>query len=92
MNVRQGPGTNFPVIGRMTAGQSFEITGKNPRGDWYQFSLNGQPGWVMANLVNISGDVNAVQVATNIPSPPPAPRATRAATDGSGRPMRQHQW
>lgn len=75
LNVRRGPGTNYAVIGRLTAGQSYEITGKNPVGDWLQFDLNGQQGWVIANLVSVSGDSNTVQVAENIPAPPPPPTA-----------------
>ena len=29
VNVRRGPGTNYPVIGRLSAGQAFPVTGKN---------------------------------------------------------------
>ena len=32
VNVRSGPGTNYAQIGRLQAGQSFDITGKNPTG------------------------------------------------------------
>ena len=56
VNARRGPGTNYPVIGRLTAGQAYPVTGKNARGDWYQFDLDGQPAWVIANLVNVSSD------------------------------------
>jgi uncharacterized protein YraI len=72
VNVRRGPGTNYPVIGRLDAGQAYPVTGKNARGDWYQFDLNGQPGWVIANLVSISSDPTAIQVAQNIPAVPTA--------------------
>jgi hypothetical protein len=75
VNVRRGPGTNYAVMGRLTAGQAFPVTGKNERGDWYQFDFDGQPAWVIANLVNISGDADAVAVAENIP-PAPTPRPT----------------
>jgi hypothetical protein len=75
VNVRQGPGTNYPLIGKIEAGQSFEVTGKNPAGNWLQFSLNDQPGWVSANLVDVSGESGTVQVAQNIPAPPAAPTA-----------------
>ena len=72
VNVRRGPGTNYPVIGRLSAGQAFPVTGKNARGDWYQFDFDGQPAWVIANLVNVSGDPATVQVAQNIPAAPTA--------------------
>ena len=60
VNVRGGPGTNYPVIGRLSAGQAYPVTGKNARGDWYQFDLDGKSAWVIANLVNVSGDPAAM--------------------------------
>jgi hypothetical protein len=76
VNVRSGPGTNYAQIGRLQAGQSFVITGKNPAGDWWQFDFNGRPGWVLGELVRASGG-ERVQVAANIAPPPTArPRPT----------------
>ncbi len=48
INVRSGPGTIFPVLGRLSEGQSFPITGKNENGDWWEFDYNGKTGWVIA--------------------------------------------
>jgi len=77
VNVRSGPGTNYPVIGRLTAGQSYEVTGVNPARTWLQFQLGGRQGWVWADLVTVSGELRTVQVAQNIPPPPTAaPRPT----------------
>jgi hypothetical protein len=76
VNVRSGPGTNYAQIGRLQAGQSFVITGKNPTGDWWQFDFNGRSGWVLKELVRASGG-ERVQVAANIAPPPTArPRPT----------------
>jgi hypothetical protein len=76
VNVRSGPGTNYAQIGRLQAGQSFAITGKNPSGDWWQFDFNGRPGWVLGELVRASGG-ERVQVVANIAPPPTArPRPT----------------
>ncbi len=71
VNVRSGPGTNYTLIGALSAGQSFEIIGKNPTGDWYQFDFNGRTGWVRQDFVTVSGDSGAIKVAQNIPPPPP---------------------
>lgn len=77
VNVRTGPGTTYPAIGRLSSGDSFDIAGKNPAGDWLQFDLEGRTGWVFASLVSISGDTDAVQVAQNIAPPPTSqPRPT----------------
>jgi hypothetical protein len=56
----------------MQNGESAEILGKNPAGDWWQVLLtNGQQGWVFGQLVEITGDASTVAVAANIPAPPP---------------------
>jgi len=88
VNVRSGPGTNYPQIGRLQAGQSFDITGKNPAGDWWQFDFNGRSGWVVANLVRASGG-ERVQVAANIAPPPTA--APRPTARPAPRPQPQPQ-
>ena len=37
MNVREGPGTNYPIIGTAAPGEQYVITGKNPGlGDWWR--------------------------------------------------------
>lgn len=70
MNVRAGPGTNYAVIGSATAGQRFAVTGKNPQGDWWQIDFNGRAGWLFGQLVTPQ-NTGSVQVAANIPAPPP---------------------
>jgi len=86
-NVRSGPGTTYPRIGEVQAGQKYEITGKNQTGTWWQFSLSGQTGWISGDMVSANAAAKDVQVAANIPAAPvaaaPAPApvqpvATRA--------------
>ncbi len=86
VNVRGGPGSNYAKIGELTAGQAFDIVGKNSAGDWYQFSFNGQQGWVRQDFVTLTGDAGVVQIAQNIPAPPPTARPCAAApTDRAAR-------
>lgn len=74
MNVRSGPGLNFPIIGSLLAGDSALAVGKSPAGDWWQIRLqNNQIGWAFAQLVTTEGDIGSVAVAQNIPTPPPTP-------------------
>ena len=78
LNVRNGPSTDYNILGKVHKGEEFRITGKNPGlGDWWQIDYGGQTGWVYKPLVR---DTNAgsVQVALVIPAPPPPPTATRA--------------
>jgi hypothetical protein len=84
MNVRGGPGTNYPVIGSATTGDSFDITGKAPDGSWYQVCCFGddEPGWLSASLVTVDGDAAAIAVAAEIPEPPPTPTPAPTPTPG----------
>jgi hypothetical protein len=80
VNIRSGPGTSYPRLGALAAGDSYEILGKNAAGDWLQFVYDGDAAWVSADMVAVSGDLGAVEVAQNVPAPPaptarpPAPR------------------
>lgn len=72
MNLRGGPGTAYPVVGAINAGEQVEIIGKNPQADWWQVLLpNGLQGWAYGPLVQTVGDTAAIAVAANIPEPPP---------------------
>ncbi len=82
MNVRQGPGTNFPIIGTASPGQQYPITGKNHAGDWWEINYNGQAGWVFGQLVSPTNaeHVRLATQPTSTPRPRPThtPRATSA--------------
>jgi len=71
VNVRSGPGVDFPVVDSLDPGQSAAITGKSAAADWWQIALSGSDnGWVLAQLVTTSGDVSGVAVPANLPVPP----------------------
>lgn len=71
VNVREGPGTTFNVLGQIKPGGSFDISGKNEAGDWWEITLpTGAKGWVIGQLVTTLGDVSVVQIAQNIPQAP----------------------
>ena len=72
MNVRAGPGTNYPILGQAEAGDQYPISGKNPAGGWWQIIYSGQFGWVYSPLVTAINP-ELVQVASIIPTPPPTP-------------------
>jgi uncharacterized protein YraI len=74
INVRGGPGTNYPVIGAAQPGTQFTIKGKDPTSAWWQVDYNGRDGWLFGQLVSAQ-NTGAVAVAQNIPAPPP-PTAT----------------
>jgi N-acetylmuramoyl-L-alanine amidase len=51
-NLRVGPGINYAIVGKATAGQAVTIIGRNSAGSWYELD-GGQ--WIAASLVN-TGD------------------------------------
>jgi hypothetical protein len=72
-NVRSGPGTNYAVIGSVNQGMQFDVTGKNPAGDWFQFCcVNGEVGWMFSQLATVD-NAQLVAVAADIPAAPPTP-------------------
>ena len=67
LNVRSGPGTNYPKIGELRKGNTSRITGENAKGDWWQIAFSGQTGWVFGELVTVKGKLEDVPV---VPAPP----------------------
>ena len=75
INIRSGPGADYPVIGKMWLDQNYPILGKSPGGDWLLIddpSIAEGKGWVYSFYVNITG--GEIPVA-EVP-PTPQPRAT----------------
>ncbi len=74
VNVRGGPGTDYPVIGTLLPNNLLPITGRNQDSSWWQVQqVNGQTGWVAGWVVEAQ-NVAGVQIAASIPPPPqPSP-------------------
>lgn len=89
MNVRGGPGTNYPVVAAGTRNERLEITGINAAGDWYQVrhpAVNGD-AWVFSGLVATSGALDGLpRVAPANPPAAPAPQAAPAAASVAAAP------
>ena len=82
LNIRSGPGTNFPVIGAARLGDSGTIVGKSEDGRWWVVeapTLPGGVGWVSANFVTAT-NADEVPVVPAPPPPAPAPTATPLPT------------
>lgn len=80
LNVRTGPGTNYPIFGVLRKGDQVGATGRTETGDWLAVTLaGGEKGWVAASLVELDVPVSGIAVAQNIPKPPtPAPTSKPA--------------
>ena len=79
MNVRGGPGTDFPVATSVSQGTALEISGVTPLGDWYRVILDASvgEGWVFASLVKVIGPLDVISTLSEdelpvAPTPDPA--------------------
>ena len=93
VNVRTGPGTAFAIVGTVEQGDRFDISGRNAAGDWLEFCcVNGQRGWIYAQLLNVSQETSSLPLAQDIPAAPaptntPVPAAQPpAASSGQSCP------
>jgi hypothetical protein len=73
VNVRSGPGTDYPVVGNVNQGTTCPITGRNNNSTWWQVRCpNGVNGWVYYEIVMTSGNIAGVPVVNVAPPPQPA--------------------
>lgn len=77
LNIRTGPGLNYPVLGVAAPGASAEITGKSADSLWWQFKIDPQfspteRAWVHSGYV-ITANTENVPIVEAPPPPPVAP-------------------
>lgn len=83
LNVRGGPGTNYPVITQARANAEFPALGRNAAGDWVQIEIAGTPynfGWVAARFVTTNAAVASLSVVNSTTGAPVAQATAPAAT------------
>jgi len=74
INVRGGPGGDYPIVGVLIAGQQLPALGRSFGGLWIEIIYPGGPdgvAWVYSPLVELSGSLPIVE-----PPPTPTPRTT----------------
>jgi hypothetical protein len=85
LNVRSGPGTAYPVIGVLPAGQAARITGQNADGTWWQIVFppdSGGRGWVSsAAQYGTAYNLEGVPIVETPAPPTYTPTATPQPTD-----------
>jgi uncharacterized protein YraI len=78
LNLRSGPGIDFPVLTILPDGSLAPIVGRDPTLiDWWQIAAEGQLGWVNAQFVQALGPLDQVTempfVAPAVVLPTPTP-------------------
>jgi hypothetical protein len=88
LNVRAGPGLDYPIVGQLAQGQSVQVIGQNPEGSWWQIIYppdSGSLAWVIADIQYSTVDnAGGMPVAQLSPEQPPAP--TEQAPPSAGLP------
>ncbi len=49
LRYREGPGTNYTILGLLNLGETLYITGQNASGTWWQANRGGQTVWVSSD-------------------------------------------
>jgi hypothetical protein len=76
INVRSGPGTDYPSVGILISGEQAAANGRSAGGDWIEIDYPGTEGglaWVYAPLVTL---FDATSLPIVAPPPTPTPRVT----------------
>ncbi|QPC81520.1 serine hydrolase [Phototrophicus methaneseepsis] len=90
INVRYGPGVQYPRVGVAQAGERFEITGYHTQQPWVQIRYPDSPtgfAWIAIDLLEIQGDIYQTDAISDIslrlPTLTPTPSVISSGNDGS---------
>ena len=81
LNVRSGPSTGDPIIGKLTCGQKVQPNGKTADGSWWRIPFSNGNGFVFAQFATAGGTCGNPAAAA---VPAAAPAAAPVATTGGG--------
>jgi N-acetylmuramoyl-L-alanine amidase len=62
LNVRQGPGSAYAVLGYVYRGTQLQVVGRNSNSTWYQVDTPFGRGWVWSGGVQVLGPIGNVPV------------------------------
>lgn len=84
LNLRQGPGTNYPIVGKVNSGDYLSVITRS--GDWYKIQTkNGDDAYVSKNYVTIySGGTSNNGTGGGTVEPQPEPEPVPPTTDQNG--------
>ena len=78
LNIRTGPGANYPDITQVNRGTQMVINGRNDSCSWFQVTLpGGRQGWVAQEYVDASVPTCHPPLVAAPPTPAAPPTATR---------------
>ncbi len=94
INVRYGPGVDYPRVGVAREGERFEVIARHTQLPWVQVRYPAAPnglGWVATDLLEIQGDIYSLpsisQTAFNLPTLTPTSAVVQQSTLFSSTPV-----
>ncbi|MGE5604008.1 MAG: SH3 domain-containing protein, partial [Nitrososphaerales archaeon] len=76
LNVRSGPGTNYPVVGILKKGDGVKVVGRSVDSKWAKLGFTDVPeAWASAQYLAFNTDFAQAPVAKAPPAPAPPPKA-----------------
>ena len=99
VNIRYGPGINYPRIGVAAPGQRFDITGYHTQLPWIRISYPESPNgsaWIARDLLRLDGDIFAAPAISstifNLPALTPTPSLTGSHLSADIRKLADELW
>lgn len=86
INIRYGPGVEYPRVGVAYAGDRYEITGYHTQFPWVRIRFEGVPNnqaWIAQDLLDIDGNVFSTQAITQARLPLPTLSPTPSVISAS---------
>ncbi len=94
VNIRFGPGIDYPRLGLAEAGERFVITAWHTQLPWVQIRYDDSPnglGWIALDLLDIQGDLYSLpaisQINFNLPTLTPTPPILQSSAILGGTPV-----
>ncbi|RFC62961.1 DUF1236 domain-containing protein [Fulvimarina endophytica] len=84
LNVRAGPGSNFPIVGVLPTGDSATLDGCNDAGNWCRVTVDGTQGWASAQYLTTDVDGETVVVVQRREAAPEAIPTVTYEESGAG--------
>lgn len=85
LNVRAGPGVDYPVVGRLDKGETVPIIGRDALANWWQINFphdGGDRAWISASFEYVTPDnIDNVPIIETVAPPPPTATPAPASTD-----------
>jgi hypothetical protein len=72
LNMRSGPGTQYPVLAVLAQGTCGLVTARNGDASWGYISTNKFTGWVFVQYLSGEGDIKTLPVYTKLTLTPNA--------------------